>query len=346
MKNYIANIDYEYQLFFLDKKKLTHLRQQFEFVFFFMNQDKEATLFPYHRYSDTYLKKIETWGYLSPQFSKKEAHPWWGELQNLPLERKLNSKLTSFNFSQGKEWAPSQSFLLEDFKQLENLNLNLPWVIKDPHELAGRGHFFYPFNSQYQHEKHLIKRLVETPLIVEPWLERIIDIGTFYDNGKIIRHINLVGDRGQFQGIRFFEQTDDFWNYLGVKWQKEFYQKEKDIISWVLSEKSGSVLRNSFGWDSFLYRQEKSVGYYPLVELNYRYTMGAFAHSLRAFLPKGGVGELRFTPKFININSYSWSPQDKEGVLLLSPPEHQRQCLLMTAQSLEKLTKFHKGLQF
>ncbi len=67
------------------------------------------------KYPQAYLDYVESITHHKPEIiSKSEfSQNWWGDYQNLDLERKLNSKITSARLIQEKKWC-ARTFVVEE----------------------------------------------------------------------------------------------------------------------------------------------------------------------------------------------------------------------------------------
>ncbi len=194
--------------------------------------------------------KIEHWG-------PSRAIAAWAQKHNLPysppsweLIRNINSKVFSFLESPKLP----QAKLLQHSEELQHWieSTPLPQVLKTPFGTAGNGHIHNPD----------VKRLYTFPLIAEPWVERVLDFSTQWENGELI-------------GVTVFENEKNG-TYKGT------YQAQ--VEPWALEEhlqiahptvKKIKEMGYSghLGIDAFiyLYKGEKKV--HPVVEINGRKTM-------------------------------------------------------------------------
>ncbi|MCH2065048.1 MAG: ferritin-like domain-containing protein [Roseibacillus sp.] len=161
------------------------------------------------------------------------------------------------------------------------------------------------------------------PLVIEPWLERLVDFSVHYDmdDGGLRRRGLVVlenTERGQFRRAMVANRFTDFLEeevrrvlFEGASRQGHLVEFMEDTLEPGLA----SLLEKHHyagpvGVDSFLYRnQEGAVRWKPVVEINPRYTMGRVALELARFrssqagtsltiapVGKGPPGSLCLTP--------------------------------------------------
>ncbi len=204
----------------------------------------------------------------------------WAATHHIPYEilpwdliKKINSKIFSFNESPKLPKAK----LLQSQEELTSWIQNTPGpkVLKTPFGTAGRGHFFVKEN---------IKQQYNTPLIGEPWVDRVLDFSTQWLGGKLI-------------GVTLFENEPNG-TYLGTY--------AGDVESWALKEHldvAEPLVQKIFqmgysdhlGIDAFIYQINGKRKLHPVGEINARKTMSWVALQLpqkRLFYTKCSSGLL------------------------------------------------------
>lgn len=292
---YRVNIDFEFQLY-QDRydpfnQQYRKFCREFEFIFFFMEQDNRL-LSSDRMYDEAYLKEVEN---LTGDFEicpfDLEANAWWGNLDNIPLEKKLNSKLTSFQIAKELELLPESSFMIKDDDSFSEIDSTLtgPCLVKNPFEMSGRGQKRSDYQAILDGSKKVVK--FPNPYIIEPLHNISQDVGVRVDLDKdLIFYIEIMNSPGgQFIG--------------GKKIEKPDWIDESTIRKVAMKYQSLGATK---GIQMDCYRHDAGLRY--LVEANHRKTMGDFIHSLTQRFGKG------------QLLSCDPSKEMKKGELLLSPP--------------------------
>jgi len=287
----IVDLDYESYLFDPNYNEASvqviNKRKWLEFVYFFIENSSDSILKNHLSYSDEYLEYLKNLGVKIPILDPeaREVQYWWGKRLNLKLEQELNSKITSSKMAQSLSLGFYQGhFVVSKDDLVEKIKLNnkcSKWMLRNPYSFSGIGNKIVlasevesikPFNNE---------------CLLEPFYDRLCDIGTtiFFDqqswspNG-IIREMfvveNFNSDKGQFSGGRGFRNLEKFAEYFHDK-----YKLKVDYIFPILEkialEYYSLGARDSIQIDSFFYFDaKKEIQFYPLVEVNYRKTMGQF----------------------------------------------------------------------
>lgn len=280
MNTYKVNLDYESYLFDPQYKensqKSISMIREFEYVFFIINKEKCA-LRNFREYDHEYLEKMSQLGFTIPDFHPRSTHfiNWWGPQNDLELERKLNSKLTSAIIALENNWGmyngaivQSPSEALTRMKQFDYPE----WILKNPYGVSGSGHQNY--KGQSFTGSHLL----------EPLHQRIFDIGTTFEvrDGKLMNSfmvLNLNSKNGSFKGGIASSDPTVFKKYILKTFNYEL--DELEDITYKIFERYKELGANSnVQIDSFVYEEDGGLKLYPLVEVNYRKTMGLVLHSL------------------------------------------------------------------
>lgn len=324
MKTYKVDLDYESSLFDSayaeDSPASLKVIKEFEYVFFLINKDKCA-LKNFRNYDQSYLKSLKEQGFVIPEFLPDEAHftYWWGNHSDIKLEQMLNSKLTSTKIAGEKGWGFTEGAIVESLVEFHQHLKKYPkverWIIKRPHSFSGIGH--YQFNSNEINESTLGKILIEKVLL-EPVYKRVFDIGTTFviENGEIKRQFmveNFNSSTGGFKGGAGASNVDKFKKYISEKYQYSLDELEKitrDIAATYISLGAMSNVQI----DSFVYESEGKLFLYPLVEVNYRKTMGLVIQSLADKFPVASHVEWRvLSAKEVTDEMQSWIKVSPEG---------------------------------
>lgn len=277
MQTYCVNLDYEWRLFNknLSRDVLKKVQLEFEFIYFFI-ETHNTTLKSEFKYPEDYLDFISSLGAVIPLFSdlNSKALNWWGDLNNIPLEKSLNSKLTSYLVSKELNILPQAIELVESLKELEeylkrNEKMAHTFIAKDLESMGGQGNLVFEKNNLEQVGPKIIKMLKSGKIIISPFFDRINDYGICYDISckKINVNQNFNTKFGIFRGgFSILEQE---------KWP--------NLVNSLFNVFDIYVKMGAYGQlqiDSFNYKGSLSLENYPLVEVNFRKTMGSFIRRL------------------------------------------------------------------
>jgi len=290
LKTYKIDLDYEASLFDPNYQENSpgtlKIIREFEYVYFLVQKEK-TILKNVKSYEKKYLDHLSALGFTIPEFNPEAGQYkyWWGNHHDRELEQKLNSKLTSAEIAQKNGWGFHEGAIVESLDQLK-VHLKKyshleKWIIKRPHSFSGIGHC--QFSATSLDESQLVKILSEKVLL-EPVYERVFDIGTTFEieNGMIKRQFmveNFNSHSGRFKGGAGASNVDKFKKYILHKYSYSLDELEK--ITQAISQtylSQGAI--SNIQIDSFVYREEGKLKLYPLVEVNYRKTMGLVIQSL------------------------------------------------------------------
>lgn len=302
-----VNADYESELFFGQTKGIVN--QALEFLAFFASDE---TLFTQTKFSPEYLSYVESLSGRKPRTtSTGEFRNWWGPLVNIPLERKLNSKLTSAELNLTQGWC-SQTQIIHDQTPPR---IGGHFIVKDPFGMSGQGL-----------SKNEIKG--SPPYIIEPLFDRVYDFSRyFFPDGKAITYQNFVDQKFQYRGTLIHE--NQLHDVPEVDWPA--YER---VISEIRNHYFQNNWPTGFSVDSFIYREQEQFKIRYLCEVNYRRTMGSttyeIAEKLKAkpwrlmILGKGEVKDLKekdiikLSPDNVRFHIFFLHAENHaEGVVLL-----------------------------
>ncbi|MCM8538354.1 MAG: ferritin-like domain-containing protein [Lentisphaeraceae bacterium] len=174
-------------------------------------------------------------------------------------------------------------------------------VVKSPLGASGRNMFRVLecglTNAQELQIQNLLE--VQKELIVEPWVERVLDFSLHFDLNEKVKYVGatrlLNDERGQYMGSLFGNP----WKGLDSDILKKLHADgglnnfAKKLGAWLSENLSGSSYRGAVSIDCFIYRDPSGeLQFKPLVEMNFRYTMGRVALGFEKYLSSGKVGLL------------------------------------------------------
>lgn len=296
MKAYKVDLDYESFLFdpnyTEDSAPNLKIIREFEYIFFLVNKD-ECILKNARDYEKNYLNKLRGLDFVIPQLNPRATNTvsWWGNRHNYTIEQNLNSKITSAELGAKKNWGFYQGALVKSSDEVVEHIAKFPqhknWILKRPHSFSGIGH--YQFNSE-NINKFIMSKIILGEVLLEPLYKRVFDIGTTFVvvDGIIERQFmveNINSANGGFKGGVGASTLEKFKKYILEK-----YDYNLDELDQITKEIARSYLDmgaiNNIQIDSFIYEEDGVLKLYPLVEVNYRKTMGLVIQTLADKYPE------------------------------------------------------------
>lgn len=217
---------------------------------------------------------LDLWGISNCSREFNTQNIFIKNLCSIDLVKTLSSKLWTFSYT--KKFLPS-ALLIHTEEDLKNfLEKNFyPCILKNPNGFSSRG------NSIFQDKAAISKSSIEqlclalkkTPLIVEPWLKRILDFSTQWFICE--KEITCLGatelfnsPRGSYLGNIFYPKDSFLLNKIP---EIEYHYV---TIKPILEEIQKLGFRGNIGIDAFFYENESKIYLQPIVEINPRKTMG------------------------------------------------------------------------
>ncbi len=259
---------------------------------------------------------------------------WYGRLENIPKEKRLNSKLFSYELLNKLKLNPCPNFVISSSEEISNIikNFSYPaWFLKCPFDMAGLG------IRRIQKDDLLPE--IARKFILEPELERILDV-SFYLNGRnksVSFYRNLVMPGGQYFGGVLYENPEDFETWLSEQGYASVNKKWRKVSDLILNEIMKEKPVQSFSVDAFFYKTNSGFDLHPMVEINYRETVGGCLLSLGPFLPKRGAGILITLPVKCEPPPPVFMPYSlvtKRGIICLSPQGSDQTTFFCSASNL------------
>ena len=333
MKNIKVNADYESALI-NPKKSLPLVNEAIEFLAFFI---QTKPVLSHKKYSDEYFAYLEEMTGRRPKTVKEgEALNWWGELKDIELEKKLNSKELSASLNIKHNWS-KETRIVRELGELPLLDKT--FLAKSDLGMSGKGFSLV----EKERTSALEEMLKKGTAIVEPLLDRVDDFSFYvFPNDIKIAYENFVDERYQYRGTLFNDYTNPtveaFRFYESIpKSNWEDYKEAINIISNFYREEGA---QGGFSIDSFsFFDTEKKIKF--LSEVNYRRTMGAVAFELAmkfGGLRKWGLFIMAkasghsFTEKRKMLKSLEWEEDLSSGVVILSPGDTRYDMYFLSAK--------------
>lgn len=325
-----VNVDYESFLFSNIKGKDV-LNHTIEFLALFI---EDRSLLSTKKYSPEYLDYIDSLtGHAPTIVSNGVFENWWGKLQDIELERILNSKITSTELTITKGWC-DKTFIIKDLSEINSHELSSRNIAKSPFGMSGQN--FYLFNGPVltdENEKSINQLLKSGPVIVEPFFERRFDFSHYYFSHKdLICYENIVDSRFQYKGSVFNQisssrkESLSFFKLISHDEWARFDTALNEIISFY----SKASVKSGFSIDSFVYEEQGEFKIRFLSEVNFRRTMGRVAYELALkfnghhqfamlILAKQTLGKISFHNLKSKLDSILYKKSGDSGVIILSP---------------------------
>lgn len=284
-----------------------------EFLAFWIVRDRPIRV---HRdYPVEYLDHIERHtGHRPDLRSQGSAENWWGELRDIALEKRINSKVWSFSWWSSR-W-PLAGHICHSLVEAQERFTSSEWILKRAQGMSGRGHRVLKTAADFN---SLREEWFQDGAILEPLRERVSDLSALWlpDEEKYIFYRNQIDHRFQWRSVRIEQSgqprfTDEEIAAMGP-WMA--------LLEELRSEIQGQGYRGPFSVDAFFYHECGALKFHPCSEINARKTMGWIAYQFHQW--KGSeVGELSLEPKKLNFRDWMiLREQIPPSSYLLSPPD-------------------------
>ncbi len=345
MKAIKVNADYE-SVLFSNKAGPKILNESLEFLSLLI---EKRPLFSLKKYDPEYLDYVqEITGNIPVIVNQGEFENWWGDLTNISLEKKLNSKEFTVQLNQDAQLISG----IEDLKLLEGRS----YLAKSPYGMSGQNfQVFQPSETE-----KLIPLLQKSgKVLVEPYFQRKADFSHYvFSPESEICYENLVDKSFQYKGtlfanrlnptlhgLRFYHQLDP------ARWEEfhQIYLKLKELC--LLAGAPGG-----YSVDSFTYQENHNLCIRAVSEINFRKTMGLVAWKLSEKFAGMNSWTLLLSVKPLKksvlfsvlrkrLEPICWNPGTKKGVILLSPGDTRFHYFLLIANSQEEGTHLYRELK-
>lgn len=204
------------------------------------------------------------------------------ETWRTPLPGKWFSKEIGLELENMLGAVPETGKFLRSEEKISALLAESEALLKAPFSHAGRGHLRVNYKSDPAKTSGWIRNTLAAHggVIVEPWLERVMDFSALYDGAKLLGMTRMENDAaGRFLGIRVARK----WGDLLDREVAEFLFKEARVME-IYQEKIPRLLEKLLpGYhgalcvDAMVHQRQGKFFLKPVVELNVRITMGRLA---------------------------------------------------------------------
>lgn len=345
MKYALVNGEYEHYLF-ADKmgqpsdKFIKKERKVLEFLFFFINQDHDIGLANETEFSTKFLNYLESLDISIPEFGPVEgAFNWFGKCSNLDLERKLNSKVWTYNYlvNQMNFEMPFKVIDNEsEVKEFINNSKHNEWMLKSPYKMGGynikcftKGDEIPSFSGEQ---------------ILEPFYNRVRDFALYYDpkTNDSFFYSSLMNKKGFYVGGQLYENEEGLDESIKKQPYFEAYNKLKKECFRILEKIKEYPLEQPLTIDSFIYKEADEYKIHPMCEINYRVNMGSLLKSLKKFIPTNGYGEIitLFKCPIIDYDKFpKFNLKTKTGVIFLQDEQFENRMFFIAGKDIKAVSK-------
>lgn len=342
----LVNDDYEY-LIFKDEigtsAEIKVTKHYFDYLFIFMNQKPNQHLYLPQMWPVEYLDYLRELGLQLPTITTSHwTYNWYGKMTDLEKEKKINSKLFSYELLNELGLNPVPNFVVsspEEVKQIIKQHSYSEWLLKCPYQMGGN-HFF-----KIKEETDVPD--IYRPYILEPLLDRVLDVSYFYNNelDRVDYYVNVTTSDGKYCGGLVFENERDLEKYFEQQGYHHCYPEWKRTSAIILERVKAMKVEQPFSVDGFIYRENGQYKLHPMNEINYRQTFGGFLISLKRFLNPGGVGYLfsvKLDEQSMKKDFMPYNKDMKRGLIYLSPPHIKNLQMFCCGQNVEEATRIKK----
>ncbi len=279
-----VNLDFDAALSRNNKNfKNEKFLKELEYIFFLVNNGSNVTLCSQNKYSNKYLSHLHDLGFTIPNIDDNITNyiNWWGNLENFEQVKETNSKCAL-----AKWHRPLADKIIRSKEDLEE---SFPTFYRPDQTFSGIGNKV--LNSVKDFER------LGFPGVQSRYVKVVKTFGVTYDfkNNDYFIVENFVSDKGEFKGGRLIQI-----NELPISFDLEKY------INDIKEHIPEALLNNKIQFDNMIYLENSETKICPIVEINYRRTMGEVIMNITKVL---GDGTLYFGDKTaLNSNSLILSP--------------------------------------
>lgn len=345
MKYALVNVEYEFDIF---SDKMSQRSEEFflkerrglEFIFFFINKNPNIGLLNQRDYSKEYINYLRSLGITIPKMTKGHASfNWYGVKKDIELERKLNSKIWSYDLlnklfkDQFPYWVVADQKSGQEILDKEACE---NWILKPAHMMGGYNVHLLSSTEKFPQIQH--------EHILEPKYNRVQDFALHYDpvSKESFFYKSQMKLSGFYVGGTIFKKDESFEMYMQQFPYYETYLELKNKCHLILENIKQFDLAQPLTIDSFIYEEDGHYKVHPMCEINYRMNMGTLLNSLREFLSEDGVGEIFFVYQNADVDYKDFPPFDlenKNGVMLLNDKNPSNRLFFIAAPNVKVLRK-------
>ncbi len=250
---------------------------------------------------------------------------------SLDIVRRVNSRLFCHTVGRQEDLGVPYAHWCSDSDEVFEAVDHMPRgrkVIKAPFGTAGAGFYWIDSAHEIRNRQQAIQTICEQQggVVVEPWLERIVDIGSLAritPEGRVSpprHHRNLSNRAGTFFGD-WIEPEDP----ILAPW----IERLDEAIAVTARRLYEAGYWGVFGCDSFLYRDEQcNTGLVSVFEINARCPMSVIAYGVKNKVAPERPGLFRFIARRRHSLPHDYRSLEKifcqlggaeSGVILMTP---------------------------
>ena len=291
---HVVNMNYENELYgYKTSNSIQKVLREYEFIYFLINQSR-VPLLTDKTYSSDYENHLSKLGFNCEWTNRCDLKKfWWGDLSDLKIERKLNSKTEFVKILYELGISTQQEVTVLNEKKLNETKEKFKkFYIKLPTGMSGK-------RSVCVHEKDstINGGFIGQEVVLSPFRERQVELSAVFSSVNDIC-INLAHYNSQnvFSGGMVVQNESCLIDYLNSvlvhDWQAIMDSLRKDLLK--ISEflmRGYKKIKYPFSVDVITYVDNGQLQY-EFLELNYRRSMGLLLNSLRSLLGQNNRGEL------------------------------------------------------
>ncbi len=258
MITYKVNFDYEYKLYDLNSPKNIN---DLEYIFFLI-QESPCRLLTSKKYSEEFLNIAKSVNNTEIEIVEKSdnVQNWWGKLQNIKIEREINSKINFHKILKSED-------VITD---VTDINQDQKYFVQSPYLFSGIGNKILNGNELKKNEDI-------SQYLIRPYYKKVIDLGIKWTGPVHDLFISVSDEKGAYKGT--YINSDQVEEKLKYR-IKELILKFKEESQKVFKIYAEKYQISSLQIDGFI--AQKEDGYFlVLSECNYRRTMTDIIKNLR-----------------------------------------------------------------
>lgn len=313
MNPILVNVDYENVLF--GGHPLVERIKALEFIAFWVQRNPVHI----HRtYSELYLDHVKKYtGHLPSTVAQGPSEPWWGELKNTELEKKLNSKIWARQWWQSR-YSFEDKICYSESEVLDLIQNNQWWLIKRNFGMSGKGNRRVKLD-EWEKNKNIFQTWYPEGVIVEPLRKRVSDVSALWlpEEQKFIYYRNEIDNHFQWRGVILENGGAPQFSDEELTLLDPWYEALKILAKDIKNEGYGGP----FSVDAFFYTENEKLNFHLCSEINGRKTMGWVAKELWK-LNQPPFSSLFLDNKKTSLNEWKTKVDKLErGSILLSPED-------------------------
>lgn len=285
-----ANFDYESALFGKNSAHSSSIVKELEYLMFY--DVRFHKFYSSQTYSNDFLESVKKYrkkGFTLTSNNSGSAN-WWGKLEDFEKERQLNSKLFCKSLcSFHGLYHPSMICSSEDFPSLIKQHDHFPAYVRTDGSFSGKG--LKVFNKEVKDsDLSFLRGLEDKTLLWGPWYNRILDFCLWQNKKSTKVWINKINRSGSYNGTLYCPDQAHYKPLLGD--MPTAIELALSMTKNLRRDLQKNYAAEDFKIDSFVYSYNNRIALVPVIEINYRKTMGEINFLLSGNYPGYRYSEL------------------------------------------------------